>query len=137
MATECLLLRGTKGLCEGEVFPLKYGQAVVIGRSRHCEVSLKNCKRYKDLAAAGKGEDTEFLTVSRRHLRIHFYNSQSIELEDLSTNGTFLNGEPVRHITITDIKVRAYELRMGARETLSLEWGTVETPHEQPSAAAS
>jgi len=131
--TECLILRGVEGLVEGEVFPLSYGQTVIVGRSRNCDISLKKSRKYQTLTEDQKKNDTDFLSVSRRHTKISFYNSQSIEIEDMSANGTYVNGEKVSKKVIGDIKDKSYELRLGTREKFKLEWGQVEL--EMPVAA--
>ena len=133
MKTECLILRGVEGLVEGEVFPLSYGQTVIVGRSRNCDISLKKSRKYQTLTEDQKKNDTDFLSVSRRHTKISFYNSQSIEIEDMSANGTYVNGEKVSKKVIGDIKDKSYELRLGTREKFKLEWGQVEL--EMPVAA--
>ncbi|MEK7866991.1 MAG: FHA domain-containing protein [Planctomycetota bacterium] len=131
MKTESLILRGVEGLVEGEVFPLSYGQTVILGRSRNCDISLKKSRKYQTLTEEQKKNDTDFLSVSRRHTKISFYNSQSIEIEDMSANGTYVNGEKVSKKVIGDIKEKSYELRLGTREKFKLEWGQVELelPH--------
>lgn len=126
MKTECLILRGIEGLVEGEVFPLSYGQTVILGRSRNCDISLKKSRKYQTLTEDQKKNDTDFLSVSRRHTKIAFFNSQSIEIEDMSANGTYVNGEKVSKKVIGDIKDKAYEVRLGTREKFRLEWGQVE-----------
>lgn len=126
MKTESLILRGVEGLVEGEVFPLSYGQTVIVGRSRNCDISLKKSRKYQTLTEEQKKNDTDFLSVSRRHTKISFYNSQSIEIEDMSANGTYVNGEKVSKKVIGDIKDKSYELRLGTREKFKLEWGQVE-----------
>lgn len=126
MKTESLILRGVEGLVEGEVFPLSYGQTVIVGRSRNCDISLKRSRKYQSLTEEQKKNDTDFLSVSRRHTKISFYNSQSIEIEDMSANGTFVNGEKVSKKVIGDIKEKSYELRLGTREKFKLEWGQIE-----------
>lgn len=137
MKTESLILRGVEGIVEGEVFPLSYGQTVIVGRSRNCDISLKKSRKYQGLTEEQKKNDTDFLSVSRRHTKISFYNSQSIEIEDMSANGTFVNGEKVSKKVIGDIKNKSYELRLGTREKFVLEWGQIELelPVDQVAAA--
>ena len=58
---------------------------------------------------------------------MHFYNSTSIEVEDLSSNGTYLDGEQIQRVTISDIKDRTHELLLGTKEKFVIEWGGGET----------
>lgn len=122
MDTEGPVLIGVAGLIEGEEYPLQYGQAVVIGRSRSCEISLRKCQKYKELDAEERQGEKEFKTVSRKHVRITFYNANSIEIEDLSSNGTFVDGQRVDRVLISDIKERDHEVQLGTQERFKLCW---------------
>ncbi len=124
---ECLTLKGIKGIADGEVFYVNYGQIVTVGRSRECDISFRRFKKFKDLPK--EKEDNEGLvSVSRKHLRIAFYNSQCVELKDLSSNGSFLNNEQIKKKIIDDIKEKTYEIRLGSRETFQLTWGKKACP---------
>ena len=57
-------------------------------------------------------------------MRISYYNANSIEVEDLSSNGTFVNGRRIRRVVITDLRDRSHELLLGTREQFRLEWRT-------------
>lgn len=144
--TEQLIFKGIKGIAEGETFYINYGQLVTIGRSRLADVSLRRCPKYQEL----KSEDLKseaILSISRKHLRIGFYNWQTVELKDLSTNGTYITSLPadtaekgkleikdgakpsdggekkyerVTRKVITDIKQQPYEIRLGTNETFIL-----------------
>ncbi|MDQ7779717.1 MAG: FHA domain-containing protein [Planctomycetota bacterium] len=126
MSTETLILRGVNDLVEGEVFPLEYGQTVVVGRSSKADISLKKCKKYKDLSHEERKKNESFLKVSRQHVKISFYNSQSVEVEDKSANGTFVDGQRIEKLVIADIKDRPRELRLGPDIKFKLEWGIAE-----------
>ncbi|MEK7449541.1 MAG: FHA domain-containing protein [Planctomycetota bacterium] len=127
---ECLVLKGIKGIAEGEIFYINYGQIVTIGRSRSCDISFHRFKKFNRLLKSKKDDD--LLSVSRRHLRIAFYNSQCVELKDLSTNGSFINKRSFKKKIIPDIKGKTYEIRLGARETFELSWNKREL--DQPEA---
>jgi len=108
-----LILKGVNGIAEGEVFYIGYGQAVTIGRSRTADISLRHLPGYQDLSATKLKSDA-VLSISRKHLRISFYNWQCVELKDLSINGTFAapkGGDYARVAkkVITDIKDKSYE----------------------------
>ncbi len=125
--SEQILLRGIGGLVEGETFGVEYGETVIIGRSSSCDISLKKCEKYLLLPAEERDSEKHFQTVSRKHVRISFYNSTSIEVEDLSSNGTYLDGEQIQRVTISDIKDRTHELLLGTKEKFVIEWGGGET----------
>ena len=116
------VLIGVKGIVQGETFPLEYGKAVVIGRSRSCDISLRNCRRWLETEEAGQPPEESSKTVSRRHLKINFLDADTVELEDLSSNGTYLDGKRIDRAVITDVKDTAHEVQLGAGETLRLEW---------------
>ena len=119
---ECLVLEGKKGVTEGERFCIDYGQTTTVGRSRVCGICLARLKKYKALSQEKK-KNPEILSISRKHLQLSFFNAQCIELKDMSSNGTFLNGKRIKKEIISDIKKRPYDVRLGKRETLTLYWG--------------
>jgi pSer/pThr/pTyr-binding forkhead associated (FHA) protein len=116
------VLVGTEGFVRDEEHPIEFGATVVIGRSRSCEISLRRCKAWLALDPDNRDEETDFKTVSRKHVRISYYDDDHIEVEDLSSNGTFVNGERIDRIVINDLRERSYELLLGTREKLRLEW---------------
>ncbi len=125
MINEQLLLRGIGGLCEGEVFTVGYGETIIIGRSGSCDVSLKKCEKYLLLDPEQKDSEKHFQTVSRKQVRLSFYNATSIEIEDLgSSNGTFLDGQQIDRVIINDIKECTHELLLGTREKFLMEWSS-------------
>jgi pSer/pThr/pTyr-binding forkhead associated (FHA) protein len=127
MISEQLILRGIGGLCEGEVFTVDYGETIVIGRSGNCDISMKKCEKYLLLDPEQKDSEKHFQTVSRKHVRLSFYNATSIEIEDLgSSNGTFLDGQQIERVIINDIRECSHELLLGTREKLVLEWSSGE-----------
>lgn len=122
MANQGPVLVGVAGVVEGEVFPLEYGKSVIIGRSRTCDISLRNCKRWLELEETGEVPEENSKTVSRRHLKITFHNADSIELEDLSSNGTYVDGSRIDRMVITDIREASHEVQMGGGDKFRLEW---------------
>lgn len=113
------MLLGTAGLVEGECFLLDQGVDLVIGRSRSCDISLRRTTAYLKTPPAARDSDHDFNTVSRRHLRI-LINDASASLQDLSTNGTFCNGEPLHDLLKVDLDNGACTIRLGTRETFQL-----------------
>ena len=119
MGVERLILKGINGIALGEVFHINYGEMATLGRGQECTISYRKFKKYPKNADKNK----DLLSVSRKHLRITFYNSHSIELKDLSANGTYINGKPIiKRIFITDIDTTKtpYEIKLGPNETFLL-----------------
>ena len=122
MGAGSAVLVGVKGLVEGEVYKLDRGTSVVIGRSRSCDISLRECKRWQEAEAAGEPVEEGPKTVSRRHLKISYLDDDNLELEDLSSNGSFVDGRRVDRLVITDVKETPHEIQLGAGEAFRLEW---------------
>jgi len=122
MSAEGPVLVGIRGVVEGELFPLESGKSVVIGRSRECDISLRDCKRWIEAEKASALPEEGPKTVSRKHLKVNFLDADSIELEDLSSNGTFVDGKRIDRMVITDVKETPHEIVLGAGEAFRLEW---------------
>jgi len=119
---EGAVLVGVEGFIRGEEYPLWRGATVVIGRSRSCDISLRRCRSWLALDPAKRDEEKDFKTVSRKHVRLSYIGEDSIEIEDLSSNGTFLDGHRVTRAVIHNLRERSHELVLGSREKLRLEW---------------
>lgn len=113
------VLLGTAGLVQGESYLLAPGSAVVIGRSRSCDISLRRTTGYIKAPADLRDNDHDFNTVSRRHARVEVTNSK-VRIEDLSTNGTYVNGEHLNGSTEVDLGTGICNLRLGTRESFDL-----------------
>ncbi|MFW6161136.1 MAG: FHA domain-containing protein [Planctomycetota bacterium] len=113
---------GAAGFVKGEEYPLPLGATVVIGRSRSCDISLQRCKTWLETDEQTRSTDQDFKTVSRKHARISCYDPENVEVEDLSSNGTFVDGERVDRIVLSDLRERSHELLLGTREAFRLEW---------------
>jgi hypothetical protein len=114
-------LVGIAGHVKGEELPLEYGKKVVIGRSRSADWSLVRFKSWTDKSKADQELDHAFRTVSGRHFEITMFNLGSIEVVNLSSNGTKLDGQPLDRSTITDVASKSHEISFGADEVLRLE----------------
>lgn len=112
-------LIGTAGMAEGEAYVLATGVEIVIGRSRSCPVSLRRAANYLRAAPGVRDNDHDFNTVSRRHLRI-FVAGGKADLEDLSSNGTYIGGEQLTGRTTVDLAQGPCSLRLGTRERFDL-----------------
>jgi pSer/pThr/pTyr-binding forkhead associated (FHA) protein len=122
MSEQRPVLVGIKGMVQGEEYPLEHGESLVIGRSRECDVSLRDCKRWQEAEDEGRSLEEGSKTVSRKHLKISFHDPDSIELEDLSSNGTFVDGKRIDRMVISDLRQTPHEVTLGAGEKFRLEW---------------
>jgi pSer/pThr/pTyr-binding forkhead associated (FHA) protein len=113
------VLIGTAGLVQGESFLLNRGVAVVIGRSRSCDISLRRSTGYLKAAPGARDDDHDFNTVSRRHVRIEV-TDEGARVEDLSTNGTFCNGQQIAGPFTADLGKGVVQIRLGTRESFDL-----------------
>ncbi len=114
---------GTKGFLKGEERTLGLGETVVVGRSRSADISVKRATKFlarKDRAQIARTK--RFLSVSRRHVRIHFMHPDFVEVVDLSNNGTLVDGRRVDRIALTDLRERPHVLSLNGVEDLRLEW---------------
>lgn len=119
-----LVLTGLEGVVEGERFDVDWGQTVVLGRSRTCDISLRRCPKFQALSPEVRDTDKGLLTVSRRHARLSFPDRSTLLIEDLSANGTFVDGERVICCYLTDLRTKPHELRLGKRERMRVEVAT-------------
>ena len=113
------VLLGTAGMVDGECFVLQRLVDVVVGRSRSCDISLRRTTAYLKTPPAQRDSDHDFNTVSRRHLKVQITGSTA-NIQDLSTNGTFFNGEPMREPQKVDLAVGPCTVRLGTRESFQL-----------------
>ena len=114
-------LVGVGGHVKGEKLALDYGKAVVVGRSRSADWSLRRMAAWRDFSEEERQNNQAFLTVSGKHFQITMYNTASIEIVNLSSNGTLVDGNPVEKIIIDDVTRNAHDIRIGADEVFRLE----------------
>lgn len=119
MADTVPVLIGTAGIVQGESFVLAPGVAVVIGRSRSCDISLRRTAGYLKAPSDSRDVDHDFNTVSRRHARVEVGPGRA-RIEDLSTNGTFVNGDHLSGSIEVDLANGVCALRLGTRESFDL-----------------
>lgn len=117
-----LVVRGIKGFLRGEEVVMKVGDTLIVGRSRSADLSLRKARRLLRRDDISEVMGTEaFLSVSRRHVRIHYMHPGLIEIKDLSRNGTFVDGRKVDCVALTDLKARQHIVALGSVERLLLE----------------
>jgi hypothetical protein len=115
-----LKISGMQGLAAGEDFYINKGDSVVIGRSRRCDISMRQCLRYLELSPEERSAQHHFHTVSRQHARVSFYSADSVEVVDLSSNGTFVDDRKIDKRILNDLAAHAHVLRLGTQETFKL-----------------
>jgi hypothetical protein len=114
-------LVGIAGHFKGEIFPLQYGKTLSVGRSRTADFSLKRTEKYRAQTEAERDKDEDAQTVSSKHFQITMFNTKSIEIKNLSPNGTIVDGKPVETILIEDIHSQSHKIKFGTSQALSLE----------------
>jgi len=114
-------LVGVSGHVEEEEFPLEYGKSIIVGRSRSADLSMRRMSSYYEMSEEDLEKDTAFRTVSGRHFEITMYNRGSIEIVNLSPNGTKVDGEQVDKVILEDVETKAHTIEIGADEKFSLE----------------
>ena len=130
MADTVPVLIGTAGIVQGESFVLAPGVAVVIGRSRSCDISLRRTAGYLKAPSDSRDVDHDFNTVSRRHARVEVGPGRA-RIEDLSTNGTFVNGDHLSGSIEIDLANGVCALRLGTRESFDLVLLSADDPRLQ------
>jgi len=112
-----------RGFLEGEECMLRRGDEIIVGRSRSADLSIRRSTKFLERADRHEVAQSEaYRTVSRRHARIAFYRPDHIVIEDLSSNGTFVDGVRVKgKCNITDLAACAHVLTLGAVERIQLD----------------
>ena len=118
-----LKLVGTDGLSKGAEFFVKQGDSALMGRSRDCSISLGKLARYNELDEEKDSVAlTKFRTVDGKHIQIHFKNPNHVSLEDISENGSFIDGNKLKgNVILTNLKDTPSTLLLGLEERFRLE----------------
>jgi pSer/pThr/pTyr-binding forkhead associated (FHA) protein len=115
--THRLAVRGHGGLLAGVSRTLEPGETLVIGRSRSCDLSLRETGAFKARQdAAALLDSKEFNRVSRIHCELVYLADGQVEIRDLSRNGTLVDGVRVG-------RTHLFRLQ-GGRATVELIDGT-------------
>lgn len=114
-------LIGIGGPFKGEVFHLDHLRPLVVGRSRQADISVKRTAHYRAQNEQEREGDGDTKTISAKHFQITFFNLKSIEIKNLSVNGTLLDGQPVKEAAlILDIATQPHEIQIGAQTRFKL-----------------
>lgn len=122
MSSGCILLRGLNGLISGEKFVLEQGKVCVVGRSRECDFSTRRSLKYLVLTSEERRKEEHFNTVSRKHCSITYHSDNTIEIEDFSRHGTFVNGKRIHRVLLSDFQRKPYQVKVGTQEEFVLEY---------------
>jgi pSer/pThr/pTyr-binding forkhead associated (FHA) protein len=114
-------LVGISGHVEGEEMKLEYGKTIVVGRSRSADFSLRRMASVKAMSDDEREADQDLRTVSGRHCEITMYNLGSIEVVNLSPNGTYVDERLVDKIILDDVAKKSHDIRIGTGEVFRLE----------------
>ena len=83
---------------------LEPGGVVVVGRSRTCDESLRKSQHFRHLADKDEVlRSREFNRVSRIHCELTLVGGSHVEIRDLSSNGTWVDGERVHGSVLADL----------------------------------
>jgi hypothetical protein len=114
-------LVGIEGHFKGQLYPLDYGKPMVVGRSRMVAISLRRTQKYRLLSEAEREKDEAAQTVSGKHFQVTMFNLSSIEVKNLSPNGTRLDGKTIDTSMISDVATKVHKIEFGVGEIFKLE----------------
>lgn len=113
-----LRVHGLDGGFQGHERVLEIGEALVVGRSRGCDFF----PQIKEGGITTQAEVVRLRRMSRRHCKVSFCSPDHIEVEDLSRNGTIVDGRRVDRLILRDLHLRAATIDIaGLRLMLELE----------------
>lgn len=124
-----LSVRGLGELAQGQKVKLCLGESIVVGRSRHCDWSLRRAPTYLKSDTNGRDQirhDLAYNSVSRKHARLSYVAPDMVEIENLSGNGTLVDGKLVDKIVLTDCRKETHRIQLGPKGViLELEPGSL------------
>jgi hypothetical protein len=113
-----LSVRGTEPETDGQTLKLNLGETIVLGRSRWCDWSLKRTPAYLQAEQSLRDRMRSSLpwrSTSRRHCKVTYVSPDMVEVENLSPNGTLVDGHRVDRIVLTDCRTQPHEIRLGPK----------------------
>ena len=124
-----LYVSGSGDMGDGQTVKVNLGESVVCGRSRHCDWSLKKTPRYLANDAGYRDrlkQSLPFRATSRKHCKITYASADMVEVENLSPNGTIVDGHAVDRIVLTDCRTATHHIQLGPHGvTIELEPGAL------------
>ena len=116
-------LVGRAGLFKGEEAVLHLGQCLVVGRSRMCNISVARTAECLRLGKEALERHRSYRKISRKHLRVCLTSADRLEVEDLSTNGTVVDGYRIDKVVVSGFRDRsgAVIIEFGDGEILEVE----------------
>jgi pSer/pThr/pTyr-binding forkhead associated (FHA) protein len=117
-----IVLKGVQGLISEEKFRLEPGKVCIVGRSRECDFSLRRSMKYLILTPEERQQEEHFNTVSRKHCSIAYHSNNSLEIEDFSRHGTFVDGKRIHRVLLSDFQKKSYIITVGTQEQFTLTY---------------
>ena len=116
-------LIGIAGFVEGDEHTLRPGDKISIGRSRGCDISLRNSPKYLKIDPLQVQVDENFKTVSRTHVELEFAAADDFRIADKSSNGTFIDGKRLTgSCVLSNLASKSHELKLGTNEAYRVEF---------------
>ena len=113
-----LTLTGLGDLAAGQQLRVTLGESISVGRSRHCDWSLRLTPRFLKSRSASRvaiKEDLAYSSVSREHATIAYLAPDRVEVRNLSGNGTLVDGRLVDEIVLTDCQTKTHRIQLGPK----------------------
>ncbi len=111
-------VRGLGDLATGQQVKVSLGETITVGRSRHCDWSLRRAPSYLKSDDGGRDvirHDLRYNSVSRKHAHISYVAPDMVEVQNLSGNGTLVDGKLVDKIMLTDCRERTHRIQLGPK----------------------
>ena len=116
-----ITITGLGELAEGQNVTINLGESIVVGRSRHCEWSLRRTPSYLKMDETHRGAvqgSHAYNSVSRKHARISYVAPDMVEIRNLSSNGTLVDGRLVDKLILQDCRENSHKIQLGPRGVL-------------------
>ena len=113
-----ITITGLGDLAEGQNVTINLGESIVVGRSRHCDWSLRRSPAYLKLDKINRGEvesSHAYNSVSRKHARISYVAPDMVEIKNLSGNGTLVDGRLVDKLILQDCRENSHKIQLGPK----------------------
>jgi pSer/pThr/pTyr-binding forkhead associated (FHA) protein len=109
-------LRGLDASLDGQDLKISLGESVTCGRSRHCDWSLKRTPLYlknENGEREALRQTLSWRATSRSHVRITYLSPDLVDVENLSENGTFVDGKRIDRVVLTDCRRAPHQIQLG------------------------